>query len=176
MTCGIFLNRGQTRVSCVDRLILYHWATGEAPHLDFCCSLLTGFPLLSSLKHSSSNGTLKYFPVQNLPVAPHHLQSKKPKSWTDQALRRLPCLQHSDLISIFSPATRSPPAILAASFIVPWTFQVCAHRQTIAPAVPSAWNSLPPRPLPSTVCFSQHLVWMSQSRQVSLLGYHLITL
>ena len=31
VACGIFLDRDQTRVSCVGRWILYHWATREAP-------------------------------------------------------------------------------------------------------------------------------------------------
>ena len=30
--CGIFSDQGRTHVSCIGRRILYHWATGEAPH------------------------------------------------------------------------------------------------------------------------------------------------
>ena len=98
------------------------WATREAPHLDFCYSFLTGFPLLSSLKHSGSNDTLKYrldcvtFLLKTFLWFPISFRVKA-KVLDRPGPRRLPCRQHSDLISVFSPATGSPPAILAAPFM-----------------------------------------------------------
>ena len=34
MACSIFLDKDQTCVSCIDRWILHHWATREAPSIE----------------------------------------------------------------------------------------------------------------------------------------------
>ena len=42
VACGIFRTRAQTRVPCIGRRVLNHWATREAPSLTFSASFGIG--------------------------------------------------------------------------------------------------------------------------------------